>query len=69
MHTDSNKLTAQELYVIRMSFGIGSPDCADPREFTGGKPAPEELARIEAQALRKLRHMTLDSFQILREAV
>ncbi len=70
MHSDSDTLTARELYVIRKSFGVGAREYPEPPEDgLGDQPGPEELARIEAQALRKLRHMTLDSFRILREAV
>ncbi len=70
MYANSESLTAEELFVIQRRYGVTAPRLAvvpDVGEEMGLTEA--RMSAVEVGALRKLRHMTLDSLQILRQAV
>ncbi len=63
MSEKRKQLTPEELAVIRSRYGVELTD--DPSRGLD----PEEMDRLEASALRKLRHMTLESLQQWQQAV
>lgn len=69
MYANTQTLTAEELYVIQRRYGVAPPRLAALPEANEGGWSEERMASLEVDALRKLRHMTLDSLQILRQAV
>ncbi len=70
MYANSETLTVEELYVIQRRYGVAAPRLATLPEVGDENGLSEErMASIEIGALRKLRHMTIDSLQIFRQAV
>jgi len=61
-------LKPRELEVIQMLFGIGSPSGSDEQGPLEPRMTEAEVRKVEECALRKLRHMRLDSLSQLRRA-
>lgn len=69
--TPQERLSNRELQVIHLRYGVGDPTVGEALQADVYLEdfSPEQIEELEAQALRKLRHLTLDSFKFLRQAV
>ena len=61
-------LESEELEVIQMLFGVGSPSGSDELGPLEPRMSEAEVKKVEERALRKLRHLRLDSLAELRRA-